>query len=278
MSKQKQQLSPHRHISFTAHYTGYNWYKLGLSNPTLATSMGRLLYNLLNPFETITEKLTGQSIRYTLKERHRLIDRQLDQLIAQHPNLQVIEIAAGLSPRGWSYRQTHPEILYIEIDLPAMAEVKQQALTSLGQANAPVIAVDLFSPEFERYLKTLDSSKPLVIISEGLVNYFSKDNLAKLWSVISHGLKLFPAGYYLTDLYPEPKQNKVGQLFKQGSKVLKLMSRSDVGLLFNSPAEASAFFKTAGFKQINIFQPTADQTPDETEHLGDLLWVVEASV
>lgn len=269
-------LSPHRHISFTAHYTGYIWYKLGISNPILATSRGKLLFNLLNPIETLTEKLTGQSIRYTLKERHRLIDRQLNTLIAQYPNLQVIEIAAGLSPRGWSYRQTHPEIRYIEADLPDMANIKQQALIKLGQPNAEIIGVDLFSTEFANYLQTLDTSKPLVIISEGLINYFNKDNLLKLWQVISQGLKLFPKGYYITDLYPEPKQNKIGSLLKEGSKVLKILSRSDVGLLFESPVEASNHFKKAGFNEVNIYQPSADTTPMNGEHLGDLLWVVEA--
>jgi hypothetical protein len=38
-----QQLSKHRHISFTAHYTGYIWYQMGISHPALATTKGKTL-------------------------------------------------------------------------------------------------------------------------------------------------------------------------------------------------------------------------------------------
>lgn len=34
-------LSAHRHISFTAHYTGYIWYSMGISHPVFATRKGK---------------------------------------------------------------------------------------------------------------------------------------------------------------------------------------------------------------------------------------------
>src|SRR3546814_14200275 len=46
---------------------------------------------------------------------------------------QVIEIAAGLSPRGWSFMQRYGERLrYIEPDLPAMAACQRDILTQTG--------------------------------------------------------------------------------------------------------------------------------------------------
>jgi O-methyltransferase involved in polyketide biosynthesis len=53
-----------------------------------------------------------------LKQRHTLLDDQLKTLIEQYPQLQVLEIASGLSPRGWWFRQHYPEITYRELDLP----------------------------------------------------------------------------------------------------------------------------------------------------------------
>ncbi|EOR10657.1 hypothetical protein F896_00075 [Acinetobacter genomosp. 15BJ] len=44
-----QQLSKHRHISFTAHYTGYIWYQMGISHPALATAKGKTLAALVHP-------------------------------------------------------------------------------------------------------------------------------------------------------------------------------------------------------------------------------------
>ena len=98
-----QPLSKHRHISFTAHYTGYNWYQMGISHPAFATSKGKLLTTLLKPLELWAERVIGGSIRQTLAQRHIMLDRALEQLIQQHANIQVIEIATGLSPRGWQF-------------------------------------------------------------------------------------------------------------------------------------------------------------------------------
>ncbi|MEK5794866.1 leucine carboxyl methyltransferase, partial [Acinetobacter nosocomialis] len=78
----------------------------------------------------------GGSMRTTLKQRHQMIDEHLCQLITQHPQLQVLEIACGLSPRSWNFRQKFPEINYRELDLPDMAKIKTQALKILDQ-DAP---------------------------------------------------------------------------------------------------------------------------------------------
>ncbi len=271
-------LSPHRHISFTAHYTGYIWYLLGISHPALTSSKGKHLATLLHPLETLAERFVGGSMRSTLKLRHRLIDRQLDRLIEKHPDLQVVEIAAGLSPRGWRYRQKHAGVDYLEADLPDMARIKQQALIELGQPQAKVLGVDLFSPEFAQSLQQLDSSKPLLIISEGLVNYFTKDSLQQLWQVIADALKQFPTGYYLTDLYPEPVKHRLAKLIWNSSKLLKVLSKSAFSFHFISPVEVTDFFKQSGFNSADVYQPKNDMHASESEHLGDLVWVIQAQV
>src|SRR5690606_18281810 len=112
-----QQLSKHRHISFTAHYTGYIWYQMGISHPALATAKGKTLAALVHPIESWAEKYVGGSMRTTLKQRHSILDSHLKELIEQHPNLQVLEIACGLSPRGWWFRQHYQNITYRELDL-----------------------------------------------------------------------------------------------------------------------------------------------------------------
>ncbi|MDA1255585.1 MAG: leucine carboxyl methyltransferase, partial [Proteobacteria bacterium] len=96
-----QQLSKHRHISFTAHYTGYIWYQMGISHPALATAKGKTLAALVHPIESWAEKYVGGSMRTTLKQRHTMLDHDLQELIQQYPDIQVLEIACGLSPRGW---------------------------------------------------------------------------------------------------------------------------------------------------------------------------------
>ena len=279
--------SPHRHISFTAHYTGYIWFQEGISHAALASNKGRWLAKLVGPLETWAENIIGDSMRSTLRQRHALIDRQLDHFLAEHPDAQILEIATGLSPRGWRYRQKFPNLVYIEADLPDMAAAKRQALSQIEKPAPRIEAVDLFGDGFQQLLDTLDSKKPLIIISEGLVNYFTKDMLNDLWTRLATGLKRFPTGVYLTDIYPEPITRRLGRLIWNSSKVLKVMSRSAFSFHFISPTEAIHAMQAAGFKTSRVFQPSDKvQTVSKneknqdaiSEHLGDLVWVIESRV
>lgn len=277
--------SPHRHISFTAHYTGYIWFQEGISHAALASNKGRWLAKLVSPLENWAELIIGDSMRTTLRQRHSLIDRQLDLFLAEHPDAQVLEIATGLSPRGWRYRQKFPNLVYVEADLPEMAAAKRQALSQIETPAPRIEAVDLFGEGFQQLLESFDSTKPLVIISEGLINYFTKDMLNDLWTRLAHGLKQFPIGVYLTDLYPEPVTRRLAKLIWNSSKILKVMSRSAFAFHFVSPVEVTTAMKTAGFSQSVVFQPSAPKTlsqnaknQDTVEHLGDLVWVIESRV
>ena len=284
------QLSKHRHISFTAHYTGYIWYQMGISHPLLATSKGKTLAMIANPIENWAEKHVGGSMRTTLKARHQMIDDHLIELIQQYPDLQVLEIAAGLSPRGWWFRQHYPDIDYRELDLPDMAQEKQQALKQIDSTSPDVLSVDLFTPDFENAFKVFDQDRPLVVISEGLINYFTKPLLQQLIQSIAHYGKDFKALHYLTDIYPEPVKNRLAKVIWSSSKLLKVISRSAFTFHFIFPDEARSFFYTAGFNTVDVIQPTFyfnDQTQINTvidkhpemmkdQHAGDLVWMIHA--
>ena len=279
-----QQLSVHRHISFTAHYTGYIWYSMGISHPVFATSKGKMLAKLVHPLESWAEKFVGGSMRTTLKQRHSMIDQHLIQLIEQHPDLQVLEIASGLSPRGWNFRQKFPNLDYRELDLPDMARVKTQALQKIDCNSPEVLSVDLFTANFEQAFQVFDPTRPLVVISEGLINYFNKNMLLQLLHAISHYGQNFKELHYLTDLYPEPVKNKLANFIWGCSKLLKWMSRSAFSFHFVHPPQAQSFFQQAGFEQVNITQPqlyfdhqTSSLSCNE-EHLGDLVWMIHASI
>ncbi|MCH7388819.1 class I SAM-dependent methyltransferase [Acinetobacter modestus] len=276
-----QQLSKHRHISFTAHYTGYIWYQMGISHPALATTKGKTLAALVHPIESWAEKYVGGSMRTTLKQRHTMLDTHLEQLIQQYPNLQVLEIACGLSPRGWWFRQHHPNICYRELDLPDMAATKQAALQQIEPHVDDVLSVDLFTEAFANVFKVFDPKRPLVIISEGLINYFEKPLLQQLIQAIAIYGRDFKELHYLTDLYPEPTQNKLATIIWNSSRLLKLMSRSAFSFHFKTPAEVENFFHEAGFKQVEVLQPKEffEQTrlENKEQHLGDLVWMIQAT-
>lgn len=277
-----QPLSKHRHISFTAHYTGYIWYQMGISHQVFATKKGKSLAALVHPLESWAEKYVGGSMRSTLKQRHTLLDDQLKNLIEQYPKLQVLEIASGLSPRGWWFRQHYPEITYRELDLPDMAQTKQAALQQI-EANPPeMLSVDLFTQEFKQAFDLFDPSRPLVVISEGLINYFEKSLLTQLIQSIAQYGHQFQELHYLTDLYPEPVKNKLAHIIWSSSKLLKWMSRSAFSFHFITPLEVEKFFMQNGFDQVKVTQPKhyfdldPVQQENNQEHLGDLVWTIHA--
>ncbi|MGR0306905.1 class I SAM-dependent methyltransferase [Acinetobacter beijerinckii] len=276
-----QQLSKHRHISFTAHYTGYIWYQMGISHPALATAKGKTLAALVHPIESWAEKYVGGSMRTTLKQRHTMLDQHLEKLIEQHPDLQVLEIACGLSPRGWWFRQHYPSILYRELDLPDMAATKQAALQQIETDSKDVLSVDLFTDAFASAFKVFDPQRPLVIISEGLINYFEKPLLQQLIQAIASYGRNFKELHYLTDIYPEPTQNKLATIIWNSSRLLKWMSRSAFSFHFKTPAEVETFFHGAGFGQVEVLQPkqffeNVDLESNQ-QHLGDLVWMIQAT-
>ena len=283
-----QDLSKHRHISFTAHYTGYIWYSMGISHPVFATSKGRFLAKVLHPLESWAEKHVGGSMRTTLKQRHSIIDDQLTQLIQQHPDLQILEIACGLSPRSWNFRQKFPQITYRELDLPDMAKIKTQALQKLDSEAPEVLTADIFTHDFEKIFHTFDSKRPLVIISEGLINYFDKTLLNKLLQGMTEYGQDFTELHYLTDIYPEPVKNKLANFIWSSSKLLKVMSRSSFTFHFINPQEVQSFFSHAGFNTVDVIQPLSFSHKEDTsnvihfqnpeEHGGDLVWVIHASI
>lgn len=97
-----------------------------------------------------------------------------------------------------------------------------------------------------------DSNRPLVVISEGLINYFDKDLLKQLIQSIAHYGASFKKLHYLTDLYPEPVKNKLASIIWNSSKLLKLMSRSSFSFHFKTPLEVKDFLKMQALVKLTL--------------------------
>ena len=165
-----------------------------------------------------------------------------------------------------------------------MARVKTPALQKIDCNSPEVLSVDLFTADFEQAFQVFDPNRPLVVISEGLINYFNKNMLLQLLHAISHYGQNFKELHYLTDLYPEPVKNKLANFIWGCSKLLKWMSRIAFSFHFVHPQQAQSFFQQAGFEQVNITQPQLyfdhqiSSLSCNEEHLGDLVWMIHASI
>src|SRR5919197_3444430 len=110
-------------IGFTAHYTSYVWYRAGLSPRALTSGLGCALHLALRPMNLWYERLgRGSSLDQMLLARHRTLDDLLEREVRAGRVRQVVEFGAGLSPRGLAFATRHPLLVYVEVELPAMAE------------------------------------------------------------------------------------------------------------------------------------------------------------
>lgn len=247
-------------ISPTAHYTGYVWYRHGLSHPGLVTPQGRALYHAVRPLNAGSRRLGGPTLEGFLLARHRAIDTLLAQAIDSGAVGQVVEVAAGLSPRGWDFaRRYGARIDYVEADLPQMAQRKRERLAAAGLESPRhrVVALDALADDGALSLaalaRTLDPHKGLAIVTEGLLNYFDTPAVLGMWRRFAGVLRGFPAGLYFSDLHVGADNR--GAPTRAFGRLLGGFVRGRVYLHFNSVAEAQRALRRSGFARARLFSP-----------------------
>lgn len=250
-------------ISFTAHYTGYVWYHNGLSAAPFRTRQGALYYALLSPFEAVGRRIAGGNIKDFLLQRHFLIDRLISNAIEQEGVTQVLEIACGLSPRGWRFSQRYPQLNYVEADLPDMARRKQALLTQVADGSTrqhKVITCNILADGADSLesviAREFDRSKPLLVVTEGLVNYFNLETISGFWARLHAELAQFPAGIYLTDNYPLLDDHPFRRVMKSLGNGLGAASRSNVSFHFGSDLAMEDHFRALGFRTAKAHNPS----------------------
>ncbi|HEY5921721.1 MAG TPA: class I SAM-dependent methyltransferase [Kofleriaceae bacterium] len=232
-------------ISPTAHYTGYVWFAHGHSHEAFATRTGRLLYRALRPTNLAAHAVGLPTLEGMLLARHRLIDLRLAQAIDAGEISQVVEVAAGLSPRGWRFRTRYGErITYVEADLPAMIANKRRVLAALGgeTPHHRTVEIDALRDDgptsIDAICATLDPSRGTAIITEGLINYFDRASVVAMWRRFSRALAKFPRGVYLSDILL--RQNNQGPFVRGFSVLLSAFVRGRVYLDFTNATDVEA--------------------------------------
>jgi O-methyltransferase involved in polyketide biosynthesis len=247
-------------ISPTAHYTGYTWFAHGLSHPALVTPQGWFMYTALRPMYCVATLTGAPTLQAFLLARHRVMDLLLQKAIEEGRVGQVIEVAAGLSPRGWRFKKRFGNrIRYIEADLPDMADRKRALLKHAGLLTPghDVVALDALADDGPLSLKaladTLDPAKGTAIITEGLLNYFDTASVLGMWARFGKVLARFPHGVYLSDIHLSEGRNKSAGVgaFKV---LLSAFVKGRVHLHFDNEVMAATELRHAGFELADLHQ------------------------
>lgn len=131
------------------------------------------MYLMLEPLMSISRMVQGPTLEQLLMARHELIDRFLTELIESGNVTQIIEVAAGLSPRGTAFTKKYRTITYVEADLEDMAAHKRNLLgDTIDPSCHRVVTIDAFKKDgehsFAAIIKNeLSPDKGTAIITEG---------------------------------------------------------------------------------------------------------------
>ena len=245
-------------ISPTAYATGYMWYRLGMSHPALATAEGKRLDFAFGLLMYGIKRVNGTSFDALMITRHKGIDARLARAIDEGRIGQVIEIAAGLSPRGINFSKRYGnKIMYIETDLPAMAATKRKLLAdaNLLSDHHQVLELDALSEKGPNSLaalvKTLDPTVGTAIITEGLMSYLDGDTARSVWRRFARTLKKFPHGLYLADTYMRRENASGAKVF---GTMLGRFVKGRIHVHFESASEAIQTLRNAGFRTTAVHE------------------------
>lgn len=201
-------------IPHSALYTSATWAWGGFPCAAIVLPKGAMrLFHLVNAYVFLYRLLNPakRSLKHTLVHRHAIID----SLLARSGCSNVIEIAAGFSPRGCAV-SADPAYRYCEIDQPEVIALKRRQLERSGAGREVLarpgfnlLAGDITALDFSPHA----SRGPTFVISEGIMMYFRRDAQGDIWRNIAQFLRTV-GGEYVFDYTPadcEPPRSRVGQ-------------------------------------------------------------------
>jgi O-methyltransferase involved in polyketide biosynthesis len=256
-------------ISPTAHYTGRVWTRNAMSHPALGTPEGWALFAALEPAMRLNRALGGASLESRLLARHCALDFLLHRAIEDGGISQVIEVASGMSPRGWRFAERYGDRLtYLEADLPAMAERKRAALERIGSLSNThrVVALDALAKDGPISLvetaAPLDRGSGLAIVTEGLLLYLPLVQVVDLWRRFAGLLGEFSANRYLSDLHVATEGS--GARMRVFYTLLSTFVRGRVYVHFADTSDAESALLRAGFSSASVL-PAASHIASKDE-------------
>ena len=204
-------------------------------------------------------RLFGTGLETILLARHRWLDAHVQKFLSENPTTQVVELAAGLSGRGRIGVDQFPSIDWWETDLPGMIQHKIRILDR-GQRRHPRRhhgPVDAFAASggltLHRLMSRLHAKRPLLILSEGLLNYFGSSHVEPLWKRIAHYLAGFPSGLYLTDVVGEECLRL--PTLRPFRRALSVAARGKIHLHYRDAETCEAALRHCGFAHVQIAYP-----------------------
>lgn len=186
--------------------------------------------------------------------------RSIDALLADAAATRVLEIAGGLSFRGLALAQRQP-VVYVDTDLPAMAETKAGLVAALDAGplvgELRVRALEALDPAAFRAAVAELPEGEIAIVNEGLLMYLDAEEKRRLAGNIRDALVARGGVWITADIYLRGRDPRIGQ----DDRLRAFLAAHRVeDQKFDSREAAEAFFTEAGFAIQRRHAPRDDAT------------------
>lgn len=259
---------PHGDLSVTALYTAGTWAWASFPGASLYHTLAtHRVFRGVNAVMALAGLLAGRrsTLRMDLVHRHAV----LDALVRREDPRQVLELAAGLSPRGAAFTEGDGRT-WVEVDLPAVVSYKHALLdqTPEGQAvlarpNLRRVAADVTTTPLQ---DILPAEGPVVVLAEGLLVYFDAATQQALWASVAAYLATH-GGVLAFDFVPAVERPQAGWV---GRALSGLMARFTGGAGFvedpRTRHDIVAELQAAGFEDVEVVEPRVDGHAWELPH------------
>ena len=249
-------------IAPTAHYTAQAWVRAGFPNSRIFdTPTGRTMFNASQTLRRLGGPLLPPIIRHESEHlfvRHFVHEERLRQLAPDY----VLEVGAGLSPRGLTFASNNPELTYVEADLPGMVAAKRDRLKKAGVSLPPnyhLGTADLLGSDLLGSLPVAPKKKQrVVVVTEGVADYLNMDEKRIAFTNIAGVLRAAGGGSYQAECYTRDRFVRYRSISKLFTSALGLLvGASFEDRLFDSAPQALEFLRGCGFDEVEVLDSEA---------------------
>ena len=187
-----------------------------------------------------------------------------------HGAKQVLELAAGFSPRGLNMT-SDASVTYVEVDLPGLVEDKRQIIETLVdqgklpvQPNFHLLEGNALHRDDLLAATRFFGDAPTAVVNEGLISYLDRAERVALAQNVHALLERFGGVWITPDIEIPLAEGNLGQTAEQiKARTGQIETITGIDVLknrFENEAAARVFFENLGFQiERHSFMEVADQ-------------------
>ncbi len=173
--------------------------------------------------------------------------KSIDEILRRSNATQILELAAGMSPRGLAFTNTG-KVTYTETDLQDISNEKRGIIESIAP-NYSSRKLRLEQANALSYADILNASgaflnKPLYIVSEGLMNHLNINEKKRVAYNVKCMLQVFGGAWICSDILDRKRLDAADT---PGAKRTDITGRSVIENALDSEESVHAFFSNMGF-------------------------------